>query len=40
MVPLDTTNEVLCKDDVFEYLENRLQIPLAKAIHVMLRSYQ
>jgi hypothetical protein len=40
MVPLDTTNEVLCKDDVFEYLQTRIHIPLADALYVMLRSYQ
>jgi inosine-uridine nucleoside N-ribohydrolase len=40
MVPLDTTNDVLCKDDVFEYLQTRIQVPLANAIHSMLRSYQ
>lgn len=40
MVPLDTTNEVLCKDDVFDYLQSRVKIPLADALYVMLRSYQ
>ena len=40
MVPLDTTNEVLCKDDVFDYLKGRVHIPLADALYVMLRSYQ
>ena len=40
MVPLDTTSEVLCKDDVFQYLEARKNIPLDKALYEMLRSYQ
>lgn len=40
MVPLDTTNEVLCKDDVFDFLKGRVHIPLADALYVMLRSYQ
>lgn len=40
MVPLDTTTEVLCKDDVFDFLKGRVHIPLADALYVMLRSYQ
>jgi inosine-uridine nucleoside N-ribohydrolase len=40
MVPLDTTTEVLCKDDVFDFLKGRVHIPLANALYVMLRSYQ
>ncbi len=40
MVPLDTTTEVLCKDDVFDYLKTKVHIPLADALYVMLRSYQ
>ena len=40
MVPLDTTNDVLCKDDIFDYLKSKVHIPLADALYVMLRSYQ
>lgn len=40
MVPLDTTNDILCKDDIFDYLKARIHIPLADALYVMLRSYQ
>lgn len=40
MVPLDTTNDVLCKDDVFDFLDSRKEIPLAHALYSMLRAYQ